>query len=292
MNSRTEALSMVVHRKVAFDQLAEHFVRSVGVDTSNQDIVVTMTDGSIKRIPRRASGISQNDVVMVSNAGYNQDGFLQVNLSNGQIFVLAKQKNPIDYRGYSGSGIYLGVVDGIHVFKPIVSATDDPMVGATLPIQMGPGIPRDWSNYLEVLYESGNDNSAPANTWVFRRTVAKVNNIAGATVGTYSIRLPAGRYYVESDVLQFRGGTSKSALFKQTPVGDSPTTNVRLSETNPGYGWENTGSLQAEQSHILRTLVDLQDATNQIAIGTINSSATSYATWVWTGHVTRIWKLS
>lgn len=292
MQSKAEALSFIIHRKVALNQIDGKFVKSVGVDQTNKDIVITFSDDSIKRIPRTGSGISQSQVVLVDNAGYNANGELEVTLSTGQKFSLGVVKNPIDYQKVSGTGIYCGEDDGLYVFKPIVGANGDPMVGNQLPIQMAPGIPRDWTNYLEVAYESGNDDSGAANAITYRRMTAKVNNIPGAIVNARNVQLPPGKYYIDADVLLMRADVGRSLIVKQTPVGNSPTTMTRLLESNPQYCWYYASVLGAEQLHMLRGVIELTDPVNQIALGTISSYGYSFASWVWTGHITRIWKIS
>lgn len=292
MQSRTEALSFVIHRKVNFDQIVGRFVKSVGVDQSNKDIVITFTDNSIKRIPRTGSGITQNQVVSVASAEYNANGELQITLTTGQSFLLGVMKNPINYQGAIGSGVYVGQLNDKHVFKPITTEQGVSMVGGVLPITMGPGLPRDWSNYLEVAYEAGNDDAVSANVWGWRRMAAKVNNIAGAVVNTKSILLPPGKYYIDAETLTMRGDVGRSAIFKQTPVGNSPTTFTRLLESCTGYAWYYNQVLGAEQEHLIRGVIELTDPVNQIALGTISSYGLSYMSWVWTGHMTRIWKIS
>lgn len=292
MRSRTEALSFVIHRKVEFDQIAGRFVKSIGVDQANKDIVITFTDDSIKRIPRTGSGITQDQVVLVSSAGYNAAGELEVTLSTGQKFALGVTRNPIDYRGAMGTGVYCGLENDKHVFKPIVDAQGNPMVGSQLPITMGPGIPRDWNNYLEVAYEAGNDDAGAANVVTYRRMTSKINNIAGAVVNARNVQLPPGKYYIDAEVLLMRGDVGRSIIAKQTPIGNSPTTFTRLLESNPQYCWYYASVLGAEQLHLLRGVIELTDPVNQIGLGTISSYGYSFASWVWTGHMTRIWKIS
>jgi hypothetical protein len=292
MQSRAEALSFVIHRKVNFDQIVGRFVKSVGVDQSNKDIVITFTDDSIKRIPRTGSGITQDQVVLVSSAGYNTNGELQITLSTGQSFLLGVVQNPVDYQGAVGVGLYVGTQAGKHVFKPITTAQGTPMVNNVLPIAMAPGLPRDWTNYLEVAYESGNDDAVSANNWGYRRMTLKINNIPGASVNARSIVLPAGKYYVDAETLTMRGDVCRSAIFKQTPVGANPTTFTRLLESNPAYSWWFNQILAGEQEHLIRGVIELTDPVNQIGLATISSYGLSYMSWVWTGHMTRIWKIS
>lgn len=292
MQSRTEALSFVIHKQIAFDQVVGRFIKSIGVDQANKDIVVTFTDNSVKRIPRTGSGVTQDQVVLVSSAGYNAAGELEVVLSNGQSFALGVTRNSIDYRRAQGNGVYCGLESDKHVFKPIVDQQGIPMVGSQLPIQMGPGIPRDWNNYLEVAYEAGNDDAGAANTVTYRRMTSKINNILGAVVNARNVQLPPGKYYIDAEVLLMRGDVGRSIITKQTPVGNSPTTFTRLLESNPQYSWYFASVLSAEQLHLLRGVIELTDPVNQIGLGTISSYGYSFASWVWTGHMTRIWKIS
>lgn len=292
MQSRTEALSFVIHRKVAFDQVVGRFVKSIGVDQSNKDIVITFSDNSVSRIPRTGSGVTQDQVVLVTAVDYNAAGELEVTLSTGQRFALGIYRNPVDYGKIQGSGVYTGLTDGKFTFKPIVSAQGTPMVGNQLPIQMAAGIPRDWSNYLEVAYEAGNDDAGAANTITYRRMNTRINNIAGAVVNARNIQLPPGRYYIDADVLLMRGDFGRSMIMQQSPPGNNPTTFTRLLESNPQYCWWNTSLLGAEQLHMLRGIIDLPNPVNQIGLGSISSYGYSFASWVWTGHITRIWKIS